>query len=79
MVNVKYAGLNIILTENIFSIMSFFFYMEKVSFAKSYIKNFFKDFTANNIFFVYMLSCDKIILIAKEKKKTDWQKKEENK
>lgn len=53
--------------------------MEKVSFAKSYIKFFLKDFTANNIFFVYMLSCDKIILIAKEKKKTDWQKKEENK
>lgn len=52
--------------------------MEKVSFAKSYIKIFFKDFTTNNIF-VYMLSCDKIILIAKEKKKTDWQKKEENK
>lgn len=43
--------------------------MEKVSFVKSYIKNFFKDFTANNIFFVYMLSCDKIILIAKEKKR----------
>lgn len=49
--------------------------MEKVSFAKSYINFFLKDFTANNIFFVYMLSCDKIILIAKEKKKTDWQKK----
>lgn len=42
--------------------------MEKVSFAKSYIEIFFKDFTANNIF-VYMLSCDKIILIAKEKKR----------
>lgn len=75
MVNVKYAGLNIILTENSFSIMSFFFYMEKVSFAKSYIKIFFKDFTANNIFFVYMLSCDKIILIAKEKKEDGLTKK----
>lgn len=53
--------------------------MEKVSFAKSYINFFLKDFTANNIFFVYMLSCDKIILIAKEKKKTDLQQKEENK
>lgn len=74
MVNVKYAGLNIILTENSFLLWGFFFYMEKVSFAKSYIKIFFKDFTANNIF-VYMLSCDKIILIAKEKKKTDWQKR----
>lgn len=78
MVNVKYAGLNIILTENSFSIMSFFFYMEKVSFAKSYIKIFFKDFTANNIF-VYMLSCDKIILIAKEKRRRTDKKKEENK
>lgn len=78
MVNVKYAGLNIILTENSFSIMSFFFYMEKVSFAKSYIKFFFKDFTANNIF-VYMLSCDKIILIAKEKRRRTDKKKEENK
>lgn len=79
MVNVKYAGLNIILTENSFSIMSFFFYMEKVSFAKSYIKKIFKDFTANNIFFVYMLSCDKIILIAKEKKEDRLSTKEENK
>lgn len=79
-VNVKYAGLNIILAENIFfSIMSFFFYMEKVSFAKSYIKKIFKDFTANNIFFVYMLSCDKIILIANEKKEDRLTTKEENK
>lgn len=77
-VNVKYAGLNIILAENIFSIMSVFFYMEKVSFAKSYIEIFFKDFTANNIF-VYMLSCDKIILIAKEKRRRTDKKKEENK
>lgn len=53
--------------------------MEKVSFAKSYIKIFFKDFTANNIFFVYMLSCDKIILIAKEKKEDRLSTKEENK
>lgn len=79
MVNVKYAGLNIILTENSFPIMSFFFYMEKVCFAKSYIKFFLKDFTANNIFFVYMLSCDKIILIAKEKKEDRLTTKEENK
>lgn len=79
MVNVKYAGLNIILTENSFSIMSFFFYMAKVSFAKSYIKKNFKDFTANNIF-VYMLSCDKIILIAKEKRRrTDKKRKKTNK
>lgn len=70
MVNVKYVGLNIILIENIFFIMSFFFYMEKVSFVKSYIKIFFKDFIVNNIF-VYMLFCDKIILIVKEKKKMD--------
>lgn len=54
--------------------------MEKVSFAKSYIKIFLKDFTANNIFFVYMLSCNKIILIAKEKKEDGLtKKKEENK
>lgn len=79
MVNVKYAGLNIILAENIFFYYEFFFYMEKVSFAKSYINFFLKDFTANNIFFVYMLSCNKIILIAKEKKKTDLQQKEDNK
>lgn len=52
--------------------------MEKVSFAKSYIKFLFKDFTANNIF-VYMLSCDKIILIAKEKKEDRLTTKEENK
>lgn len=53
--------------------------MEKVSFAKSYIENFFKDFTANNIF-VYMLSCDKIILIAKEKRRrTDKKRKKTNK
>lgn len=51
--------------------------MEKVSFAKSYI--ILKDFTANNIFFVYMLSCDKIILIAKEKKEHRLTTKEENK
>lgn len=69
-VNVKYVGLNIILIENSFFIMSFFLYMEKVSFVKSYIKNFFKDFIVNNIF-VYMLFCDKIILIVKEKKKMD--------
>lgn len=75
MVNVKYAGLNIILAENIFFLLwGFFSIWKKFSFAKSYIKIFFKDFTANNIF-VYMLSCDKIILIAKEKKKTDWQKR----
>lgn len=49
--------------------------MEKVSFAKSYIKIFFKDFTTNNIFFVYMLSCDKIILIAKEKRRRTDKKK----
>lgn len=55
MVNVKYVGLNIILIENIFFIMSFFFYMEKVSFVKSYINFFLKDFIVNNIFFVYML------------------------
>lgn len=80
MVNVKYAGLNIILAENIFPIMSFFFYMEKVSFAKSDIKFFLKDFTANNILFVYMLSCDKIILIAKEKRRrTDKKRKKTNK
>lgn len=53
--------------------------MEKVSFAKSYIKKFFEDFTANNIFFVYMLSCNKIILIAKEKRRRTYKKKEENK
>lgn len=53
--------------------------MAKVSFAKSYIKKFFKDFTANNIFFVYMLSCDKIILIANEKKEDRLTTKEENK
>lgn len=55
MVKVKYVGLNIILIENIFFIMSFFFYMEKVSFVKSYIIFFLKDFIVNNIFFVYML------------------------
>lgn len=78
MVNVKYVGLNIILIENIFFIMSFFFYMEKVSFVKSYIKIFFKDFIVNNIF-VYMLFCDKIILIVKEKRRWIDKKKEENK
>lgn len=79
MVNVKYVGLNIILIENSFFIMSFFFYMEKVSFVKSYIKIFFKDFIVNNIFFVYMLFCDKIILIVKEKKEDRFLIKEENK
>lgn len=79
MVNVKYVGLNIILIEKSFFIMSFFFYMEKVSFVKSYIKIFFKDFIVNNIFFVYMLFCDKIILIVKEKKEDRFIIKEENK
>lgn len=78
MVNVKYVGLNIILIEKSFFIMSFFFYMEKVSFVKSYIKFFFKDFIVNNIF-VYMLFCDKIILIVNEKKEDRFIIKEENK
>lgn len=48
--------------------------MEKVSFAKSYIKNFFKRHHCEQHFCLHVV-CDKIILIAKEKKKTDWQKK----
>lgn len=53
--------------------------MEKVSFVKSYIENFFKDFIVNNIF-VYMLFCDKIILIVKEKRRwIDKKRKKINK
>lgn len=54
--------------------------MEKVSFVKSYINFFLKDFIVNNIFFVYMLFCDKIILIVKEKRRwIDKKRKKINK